>query len=169
MAEREDMYIHWEKELELGNDLIDTQHRMLILLCRKLDIAIKTRESEQTIMRVMRELKKFTEFHFFSEENLMREIGYPDLDAHAVNHTDLLMQLESALVKINHHKEFPEDVLFFFNKWLTHHVALEDIKIAKYLKSGLKRPIGEDLYKEFLLSGDTDLMNGLPPRVDSHD
>lgn len=146
------MYIHWEKELELDNQLIDTQHRMLILLCRKLDITIKTRETEQTVLRVMLELKRFTEFHFVSEENLMHEIGYPHVDEHALIHSDLLRQLDLALSKIGHRKESPEDLLFFLNKWLGYHVVHEDLKIAEYVRNGKRRPIGENLYSEYLLS-----------------
>jgi len=148
------MYIHWEAALELNNDLIDTQHRLLVLLCRKLDIAIKTKASEQTLRWIMLELKKFTEFHFVSEENLMHEIGYPDVDEHALIHADLLMQLDMSLAKISHHKEFPEDLLFFLNKWLVQHVVLEDLKIAKFAQSSEKRPIGEELYEQYLLSDD---------------
>jgi len=146
------MYIHWEKELELDNPLIDTQHRILILLCRKLDISIKTREADKTIINVMQELKKFTEFHFVSEENLMREIGYPHVDDHAHIHSDLLRQLDIALSKIGHRQEFPEDLLFFLNKWLAYHVIHEDLKIADYVKNSNRRPIGENLYAEYLLS-----------------
>jgi hemerythrin-like metal-binding protein len=146
------MYIHWEEKLELGNDLIDTQHRILVLLCRKLDIAIKTGQSEQTIRWVMMELKKFTEFHFISEENLMREIGYPKIDAHALVHTGLLIQLESMLAKISHHKEFPEDLLYFLNQWLLKHIVQDDLKIAEFAKYADERPIGEDLYGQYLLS-----------------
>ncbi len=146
------MYIRWEKGLELDNPLIDTQHRILILLCRKLDIAIKTRETEKTILSVMQELKRFTEFHFVSEENLMREIGYPRVDEHALIHTDLLRQLDMALSSIGHRRETPEDLLFFLNKWLANHVIHEDMKIAEYVKNGKRRPIGENLYAEYLLS-----------------
>lgn len=148
------MYIHWEKELELGNDLIDTQHRMLVLLCRKLDIAIKTSRSEQTVRRIMQELQKFTEFHFVSEENLMYEIGYPRVSQHALIHSDLLMQLDIMMAKISHHKEFPEDLLHFLNKWLIKHVVEDDLKIAEYAEYSDKRPIGENLYKQYLLSVD---------------
>lgn len=144
--------VHWEEQLELGNDLIDTQHRMLVLLCRKLDIAIKTKESEQVIRWVMLELKKFTEFHFVSEENFMHEIGYPDIDDHALIHSELLSQLDVMLAKISHHKEFPEDLLYFLNKWLVQHVVLEDLKIAKFAKTSEKKPIGIELYEEYLLS-----------------
>lgn len=144
------MYIRWEKNLELGNALIDTQHRMLVLLCRKLDIAIKTKQSEQTIRWVMLELKKFTEFHFISEENLMHEIGFRGVDEHALIHTDLLMQLEMMLTKISHHKEFPEDLLHMLNKWLLQHVIVEDMKIADLAQYSDQRPIGENLYAQFL-------------------
>lgn len=147
-----DMYIRWEKALELGNDLVDTQHRMLVLLCRKLDIAIKSGASEQTVRRVLLELKKFTEFHFVSDENLMHEIGYPGVNDHTLIHNDLLSQLDMAIAKIAYHKEFPEDLLFFLNKWLGNHVVHEDLKIAAYARNSAKRPLGEHLYAEYLLS-----------------
>ena len=145
------MYIHWEKQLELGNAMIDTQHRILVLLCRKLDIAIKTKKSDQVIRWTILELKKFTEFHFLSEENLMREIGYPDVDEHALIHAGLLMEFEMMMAKISHHKEFPEDLLYFLNKWLIQHVVKEDLKISNLAKNSPNRPIGEDLYEQFLL------------------
>lgn len=156
------MYIHWEKQLELGNDLIDTQHRMLVLLCRRLDIAIKTKQPEQTVRWVMLELKKFTEFHFISEENLMHEIGYAGVHEHALIHADLLMQLDMMLAKISHHKEFPEDMLYFLNKWLLKHVVTEDLKIADMAKNSINRPLGEDLYGQFLFKDD-EKQNSVPP------
>jgi len=146
------MYIHWVKSLELNNDLIDTQHRMEYLLCRKLDMAIKSKQSEQSIRWIMTELKRFTKFHFVSEENLMHEIDYPDVDEHAIIHADLLMQLDMMLAKISHHKEFPEDLLYFLNTWFGQHIAKEDLKIAEYMKTSVQRPIGEHLYAEYLLS-----------------
>jgi len=131
--------------------MIDLQHRILVLLCRKLDIAIKTRQPEQTIRWIIVELKKFTEFHFISEENLMHEIGYPGVGEHALIHTELLVQLEMMLAKISHHREFPEDLLYFLNKWLVQHLAQEDLKIVQHLRLAVQRPIGEELYEQYLL------------------
>ena len=116
------MFIRWSDELLIGNMLIDTQHRMLIMLCRKLDIAIKTQQTEQTVQRIMLEIKKFAEFHFVSEQNLMHEIGYPDVAAHSKIHLDLLVELQHELSKIRHHTEFPEDLLYTLNEWLTSHI-----------------------------------------------
>lgn len=144
------MYIHWQTKLELGNDLIDMQHRMLVLLCRKLDIAIKTHVSQQRLRWVIVELRKFAEFHFVSEENLMHEIGYPEVHEHSIIHTELLMQLNTMLSKIRHGQEFPEDLLHFLNEWLCKHIAIEDMKIAQYIMASAMRPIGENLYAEYL-------------------
>lgn len=142
----------WDKELELGNGLVDTQHRMLYLLAHKLDIAIKAKESHHTIQRVILELKKFTEFHFVSEENLMAEIGYPDLDKHMLIHSELLRQLEEAFIHINKHSTQPADLLEYLGKWLHAHVMHDDALIAEYLEYSKRRPIGENLYAEYLTS-----------------
>lgn len=144
------MYIQWKKSLELNNELIDTQHRIEVFLCRKLDFAIKSRQPDQIVRWQMRELRLFTEFHFISEENFMNEIGYPGAREHAMIHTDLLMQLDMMLAKIAHHREFPEDLLYFLNKWLAQHIVKEDLKIVAYHKGTERTPIGEHLYREYL-------------------
>jgi hemerythrin len=144
------MFAQWNPELELGNAMIDTQHRMLLLLCRKLDIAIKTARSEQTIQRVILELKKFTEFHFISEQNLMHEIGYPQVAEHLQIHNSLIIELQVELSKIRHHSELPDDLLSRIYDWFKDHVVEEDLKIAEFSKTSPNRPIGEDLYRQFL-------------------
>ncbi|MBY0577549.1 MAG: hemerythrin family protein [Burkholderiales bacterium] len=144
------MHIYWDKQFEIGNTLIDTEHRMLIMLFRKLDIAIKTRQPHKTILRIIVEAKKFAEFHFISEENLMYELNYPELAKHEVMHSQLLAQLEILISRISHKREFPDDLLFFMNKWLVTHIGKEDSKIALYAMNSEQRPIGEEMYSQFL-------------------
>jgi hemerythrin-like metal-binding protein len=146
------MFIHWSEELAIGNVLIDTQHRMLMMLCRKLDIAIKTQQPEQTIQRIMLEVKKFAEFHFVSEQNLMHEIGYPEVQSHSQLHLSLLVELQVELSKIRHRTEFPEDLLYSLNEWLLNHITGEDAKIAEFMSSCPVRPIGDGLYGEYRLA-----------------
>jgi hemerythrin len=45
-----------------------------------------------------------------------------------------------------------DDLLYFLNKWLIQHVVTEDLKITEYSKIAKNRPIGEDLYVDYLLS-----------------
>jgi hemerythrin-like metal-binding protein len=152
------MFIRWSDKHALGNVLIDTQHRMLMMLCRKLDIAIKTQQSEQTLQRIMLEVKKFAEFHFVSEQNLMHEIGFSEVDAHSRLHTALLIDLQVELSKIRHRAEFPEDLLYSLKEWLVSHIEQEDSKIVAYVRDSASRPIGENLYNEYLFT------NAAPPQ-----
>ncbi len=56
--------IVWQKELEIGNEMIDTQHRMLVLLLRKLEIAFDQQLPHTIIVGICLEIKKFTTFTF---------------------------------------------------------------------------------------------------------
>ncbi len=134
----------------MSNALIDTQHRMQMLLCRKLEIAIKTAQPEQTIQRVILELKKFAEFHFISEQNLMHEIGYPQVAEHAQIHNTLLIDLQVELSKIRYHSAFPDDLMAPVYAWFNNHVVEEDLKVAEFAKTSAQRPIGEELYPQYL-------------------
>jgi hemerythrin len=82
----------------------------------------------------------------------MHEIGYPEVDAHSKLHTALLVELQMELQKIQHHAEFPEDLLYTLNHWLLDHFESEDAKIATFMRSNAARPIGDSLYREFLFT-----------------
>lgn len=144
------MYIHWDKSLETGQPLLDAEHRILVMLFRKLDIAIKTKQSESTLNRIVSEVRKFTDFHFLSEENVMYEIGYPDFDAHCKLHADLIKELNEKISRVVSHKEFPEDLLYFLNQWLIVHIAEHDQQLVKYINTSDKRPVAEEIYFDYL-------------------
>lgn len=144
------MQIAWKKELELGNEMIDTQHRMLVLLLKKLDIALSNRLDQKVVMGILLEIKKFTEFHFLSEENLMAELHYPGLLEHERIHSELLAQLNVFIAQINRNQEAPQTILPQIVTWVANHVVSEDLKIAEYVKRSSFRPIAEESYALYL-------------------
>jgi len=144
------MYIHWDRQLETDHPLVDAEHRLLVLLFRKFDVAIKTQQSEAVLRHIIREVVRCVEFHFVSEENLMRETAYPGLAAHAKLHGDLLTDLKSYIQRITEHKEFPEDLLYFLNRWLAQHIAVHDRQVVAHVARAVERPIGELAYQEYL-------------------
>ncbi|MCC7135441.1 MAG: hemerythrin family protein [Nitrosomonas sp.] len=144
------MYIQWKKSYETGHSLIDAEHRLLVMLFRKLDVAIKTRESETSVSRIVQEVKQYVKFHFISEENLMYETNYPRIEGHIAIHTHLLVELNNMTSKLTLHQEFPEDVLDFLSDWLTNHIAHHDQLLAKHVDSATDRPVAELIYPEYL-------------------
>lgn len=146
------MYIRWEKAYETGQPLIDAEHRLLVMLFRKLDIGIKTHQPDATLTRIVLEVTKFVQFHFVSEENLMRETNYPGLEAHRKLHADLLVELKEMTSKLSAHREYPEDLLYFLNQWLIKHIADNDQLVARHARDASDRPVAELIYQEYLLS-----------------
>jgi hemerythrin len=144
------MYIRWDQSYETGHPLIDAEHRLLVMLFRKLDIAIKTRQPEATMVRIVLEVKRFVEFHFVSEENLMLESGFPGAEAHRMRHQELLLALVGRIDKLHAHADFPDDLLDFLYRWLSEHIAQEDRLVARHLLTAVQRPVGEMVYDEYL-------------------
>lgn len=143
------MYLVWNKSLETGNELIDTQHRLLVMLCMKLDLAIGAKKTGEELARIVLEVERFAEFHFVSEENLMREVGYPDLENHQVMHAKLLSELREMTQLLTQHKASAQELLLFVERWLINHIAREDTRIGKHAAKSAHRPIGEELYQQY--------------------
>ena len=130
--------------------LIDNEHRIVLLLSRKLDLTIKMKRPDIEQNSAIYELKKATEFHFLSEENLMQEISFPGMREHAELHTELLMEFNFRMNGIKKRTEFSDDLLTFLNRWVLQHIVLEDSKIAAFLHDSKSRPRAENLYESFL-------------------
>jgi hemerythrin len=146
------MFIHWDKSLETGHPLVDAEHRLLVLLFRKLDVAIKTHQPDDTLRHIIREVMRCVEFHFQSEENLMRETAYPGLDMHQARHAELLAELNAFVAKIGARREFPEDLLSFLNLWLSQHIAQHDQQVVRHVATSVRRPVGEMAYADYLVT-----------------
>jgi hemerythrin len=76
----------WSEAYELGIPLIDGQHKKLIEQLGSLLKALKTRRKERSVRESLEFLDTYTNDHFYTEERLLREQGYPDLEAHLEAH-----------------------------------------------------------------------------------
>ena len=144
------MFIHWDSSLETGQLLVDAEHRLLVLLFRKLDVAIKTQQPGDVLRHIVREVVRCVEFHFQSEENLMRETAYPGLQGHQALHAELLLELNAYVAKIAVRREFHEDLLSFLSLWLSQHIADHDQSVVKHVATSALRPVAEQAYAEYL-------------------
>ena len=145
------MFNRWNASLETGQMLMDLEHRLLFLLFRRLDVAVKTGHPRAAVNHIVNEVIRFVEFHFVSEENIMRETGYPELLEHQALHAELLATLRVHASKVVGHSELPADLLAFINRWQVEHIAYHDQHMALYVRDSANRPVAEDTYGEYLL------------------
>lgn len=134
-------FFEWnQSRFAVGVDSMDGQHQILIRIINQIyDASKKSPQQQQPNQALFKELIEFTVKHFGEEENVMKNIGYPDLDAHQVIHKNLVkkvLRFKSDFDKND--SQFSEQFLNFLKMWLISHIEGIDKRYgahAKQLKS----------------------------------
>ena len=128
-----DTYIFSDEYLT-GIELIDDEHRQLFALVNEIHGLVNNNfifDKYDEIMRILTELKNYTEMHFRDEEAYMEKINYTDLDAQRRAHNAFIEKLvdinyEELESLDNNQQEYLQDVLDFLAKWLINHILKMD-------------------------------------------
>lgn len=125
--------IQWRKNLVVGNPEIDREHQVLLDLIRNISLAAEQQEPKAWCLRLLREVTKYADFHFFSEENLMLKTGYPDYLEHQQAHTELLATLDGRIQAYSNEQIPLDAVIVFLFDWFVMHTTKDDKKLGKFL------------------------------------
>lgn len=122
----------------LGVPEIDQQHEELVNMLNRLNDAVKSNASHETLSLMFDDLVAYTDFHFRSEEQLMIENGYPDTDAHKNEHRLLVEESHYLKERLVDGSELL--ALQSLKDWVLAHIQFMDKKLATYLlRHGTKK------------------------------
>lgn len=130
------MRAEFSENLVTGNELIDSQHKELIDRINKLLDSCEMDNGKITAVKTLDFLADYTNFHFSAEEDLQKEIGYPDYDKHKAQHEDFKKTI-AELDEMLQEEEGPsaafvskveENVI----KWFYTHISGFDRSVAEY-------------------------------------
>lgn len=124
----------WDVKFEIGHQRIDFEHQIFLDLIRNVSEALEKRAEKKYIHRLLTEIKMYAEFHFYSEETIMLEIAYPDIDEHQKEHVRLLSKYNTMLYKYHHGAASGEELVDFLFSWFALHTTTSDKRIVNYLK-----------------------------------
>lgn len=123
-----DITFQWEQRYEIGNKLIDSQHRNLFDITNTVAHA---KDQETLELQVLR-LIEYTKIHFDDEEKLMAKVHYPDIDKHCELHNQLILQLHQyEQIELNA-PETVEEFQYFVFEWLINHILYYDMDFFNY-------------------------------------
>lgn len=126
--------IEWNDILLIGNKEIDSQHHRLVELANELVHTARKSDNPKDLVKPMKALREYTVLHFDAEERFMKSIGYPGLNDHTLEHTNLKNR-----VKLYQKELFvgmkipPDEVLGFMKTWLLNHILDMDMKIKAFI------------------------------------
>ncbi len=121
----------WDSAYSVGDELIDSQHQHLFSLANTLGRDIQ----EQKVREVVKELYKYTQFHFSTEEQLMRSMAYPLLEEHCTLHEDLVSELNELSQQDLSSQESVSTIQKFVFNWLVNHILQEDMRYASHIRN----------------------------------
>lgn len=124
-----DEFIEWNDDrYSTGIDRFDDQHQRLFELLNELSTAMDEGRSQEAVGEILRELEKYTEYHFGDEEEFMQDCGFAmDCANCFYNHREMHEQFAEKVSELRRKHEAGEtismEVLLFARDWLDSHIA----------------------------------------------
>ena len=124
--------MHWKKEMSVGLDQLDEDHRFLIRVINRLGESTNDPDSADVIKECLASLKNYAEFHFAREEAVMRACGYATLAEHQAEHRAFTARIADVARRYDEGDEPPEaavnlELFEYLKDWLTHHILVIDM------------------------------------------
>lgn len=117
--------LEWKPALEVGVVEIDTDHRVLVDMLNRVQIASEEGDRDAAL-DVLTELEHYTEYHFALEERLMAEYNYEFTAEHTKEHRELCDEVKHQIDDLMDGKRTTQDVAQFMLRWLLRHIAGAD-------------------------------------------
>jgi hemerythrin len=128
----------FDKTLESGNLIIDTQHHKMIDWLNLHIDDCSTGKARSSLESFVRSVSDYTVKHFPVEEKLQQRYHYPDFITHKCYHDDFkktIVAIESEISEQGPTVALVGKVNTDIASWLIKHIKTEDSKVAAYVKS----------------------------------
>jgi hemerythrin len=131
------MAFAWSNSFEIGNALIDSQHKELVNVTNELLAACAKGDGQKKLLDTVKFLATYAVKHFSDEEKLQQSIDFPGYQAHKKLHddfkatvTDALKQLETQGANVT----LVTKITTLVGNWLMGHIKNEDSKIGAHMR-----------------------------------
>ena len=151
--------LKWSNAFSVGNELIDEHHQTLFKIINHFEKEIlKDNKDIEAIAVLFDDLKNYTLMHFGFEEDLMASRRYKAVMEHKELHLYLKNRiLHYELLLKNKQPVDLSEVVHFLQKWIIHHVLVEDKKYS-HMDGIVRKGMEQDIaWSDEWLVGDADI------------
>ncbi len=138
------MPLFWKQQLAVGHEVIDNDHRYLVLLINTVELVLRVPGNRHYILDAFDALQDYAKAHFEREERLQIAARYPYYDQHKLEHQSLLDQLADLRSKVELDllgddsdnavaEKDGDEITDFLRSWLVEHVVGQDLKMRQFL------------------------------------
>jgi hemerythrin len=131
------MAFQWSKDLMIGIETIDNQHKEIFSRLNTLLSAMDQGKGREEVNKILEFLSDYVKTHFSAEEELMTKHNYDGYVPHKAEHTQFIrdyIHLKKEFNKYGATLHLVVQAQKQVGEWLSNHIKTEDTKIAKALK-----------------------------------
>ena len=133
--------ICWKDEYSVGIEKIDHQHQHLFELINKLIERPVSSDDSGLVSEILTEMINYAREHFTTEETLMQQYGFPQIELHKKEHDYFINTTAELAIGFKDNKNTTGDEMVEFLKiWLTNHILKTDMKFKPFFAA--KIPAG---------------------------
>jgi hemerythrin-like metal-binding protein len=133
------LFIQWQEHSETGIALIDEQHKGIVSIINTFYYLMSQGTGNHMLYSCISDtMKNYSRIHFITEELLLEESEYKDIEAHKALHRKLTQEIERIeynALKINEAKPLLE----FLKKWWLEHINEEDRRYTQHLRAAMRK------------------------------
>jgi hemerythrin len=127
----------WDDSLATGNQLIDDEHKQLIIAINAFFSACQ-KTSNEDLQKTLNFLNDYTIKHFFDEEQLQLQYKYPNYENHKKFHESykkIVRDLMVEFIQSGAHGDLITKAAHDVGDVIIAHIKSEDVKLAAYIKA----------------------------------
>lgn len=126
----------WKAEYSVNIQSIDAQHKRLVAMINELHAAMKEGKGKEIMGNIIKELARYTQYHFTYEETLFSRYGYPGSAAHKTEHDQFVARVSRFEEDLTRGSvTLSMEVMQFLKNWLASHILKTDKQYSDFLCS----------------------------------
>ena len=131
----------WLPEYSVGIALLDDQHKRLLQLCERIASCTihPTAEGYELLRYILKDMAKYAQEHFRSEEQVLRDMHYPALEMHLAEHRLYEQKLSEFLASLSAEQVEAPQLASFLGRWWVWHILHSDMGYAEHGKLATPR------------------------------
>ena len=134
--------VAWSDSLSTGIELIDNQHKQLLILTNELFRAcLRGGDTLDAVFKeTMSRMVEYVRFHFTTEQEMLLRINYPKYAEQKKAHDNLIKTILEATKNYGDGKKFvPNNFVRFLKDWIVSHIGHCDKMYAAYIVDQMKK------------------------------
>ena len=130
----------WSDNYNIDINIIDDQHKKLFQYIADYTNALKNKESEQGLKKLIHNLLNYTQVHFKNEEDYFLRFSYIDSENHKKQHGFFIEKINEIKTRLEQGKMvLPIEIGSFLRDWFYKHIQIEDKKyVGCFKENGIK-------------------------------